>query len=189
MNAILHSLLSLCCMQQQQLGHISLVKWKMRLASYGRRYSPPGCRNRRFKDGGRDATLIVLILGFPRKKVGSMPNSSESSLLRLARAMSSSRIWSGVMSASVLLRLATCPSVLETAVVHTGLLLSSCWLALAPCMARCRAQLCQCFLQSHFHSLTDDIFLQALHFCFLSRSDVWKLEHWLLSTWGHVGHR
>ena len=58
-----------------------------------RGYSPPGCRNRRFKDGGREAMLIVLILGFPRMMVGSRPNSSDSCLLRLARTMSSSEIY------------------------------------------------------------------------------------------------
>ena len=132
--------------------------------------------------------LIVLILGFPRMMVGSRPNSSDSSLLRLARTMSSSKIWSGVICASVLLRLARCPSFFEAVVVHTGLLLGLCCHALASCIARWRAQLCQCLLQSHFQRLTVDVFLQALHFCILSRSESWKPEHWLLSTWVHDGH-
>ena len=88
-----------------------------------RGYSPPGCKNRRFKDGGREAILIVLMLGFPRMMVGSKPNSSDLSLLRLARTMSSSKIWLGVICASVLLRLARCPSLSEAVVEHTGLLL------------------------------------------------------------------
>ena len=50
-----------------------------------RGYSPPGCRNRRFKDSGRETTLIVRILGVPRMMVGSKPNSLDPSLLRLAR--------------------------------------------------------------------------------------------------------
>jgi hypothetical protein len=153
-----------------------------------RGYSPPGCRNRRFKDGGREAILIVRILGFPRMMVGSEPNSSDPCLLRLARTMSSSKIWLGVICASVLLRLARYPSFFEAAVVHTGLLLGLCWHALASCIARSRAQLRQCFLQSHFQCLTVDVFLQALHFCILSRSDNWQPEHWLFSTWKHDGH-
>ena len=43
-----------------------------------RGYSLPGCRNRRFKDGGREATLIVRILSFPRMMVGTWPKSSDS---------------------------------------------------------------------------------------------------------------
>ena len=140
------------------------------------RHSPPGCIKRFFNTGGREAILMVFVLAWPRTIVGCSPNSSDCSLLRLARVQSSCRSCSWVIDASILPRLFCWLTLLVLKSVISGMIFFSCLTAWLLRYARCVGQLCQYALHEHFQSRTEVAFWHNLHFCITSRSTVWKLK-------------